>query len=88
MQVIKVTASGVVRTGKTGVQGVTLVAGADAAAITLQDTLTGATATKDKGGAKALANTSQDSAMYGNQFDKGVYATLTGTNPVAYVYIE
>ena len=85
MQVLKITTTGLARTGKTFVNGITLVAGGAAATVTLNDSLDDSG--DDKGGVKAVANTSQDSNLHGNDFVTGVYATITGANAVAYVYI-
>jgi len=86
MQVLKITATGLIRTGSTFVSGATLVAGSAAATLTLNDSLDGSG--DDKGGVKTAASTSQDSKMFGTQCNTGIYATLTGTDAVAYMYIE
>lgn len=87
MQAYKVTGTGLVFTGHAAVAGVNLVAGAGAAAsVVLNDSLDGSGA--DKGGVKALTGTSQDSELYCSSFTTGVYATLSGANAVAYVYVE
>ena len=86
MQVIKITTTGLVRTGNTFVEGVNLVAGSDAASVVLNDSLDGGG--NDVGAAKAAASTSQESSMFGNVCQTGIYATLTGTAAVAYLYIQ
>lgn len=88
MRVYKVTSTSSVATGSGYIKGITLVAGAANASITLQDTTDGATASKDMGGVKAVANESENSDMYGMSFDTGIYATISGAGAVAYIYIE
>ncbi len=85
MQVLKITATGLIRTGSTFVEGATLVAGSAAATLTLNDSLDGTG--DDKGGVKTATATSQDANMFGAQCGTGIYATLTGTGAVAYMYI-
>lgn len=87
MQAIKVNATGLAYTGHAAVLGVTLVSGAGAAStLTLDDSLDGLGTAK--GGAKAAAASSQDAQMYATSFTTGVYATLSGSGAVAYIYIE
>jgi hypothetical protein len=86
MQVIKVTATGLVYTGHTRVEGVNLVPAAADATITLSDSLDGLS--NDRGGAKAEAEYSIESCLYGQSFRTGIYATLSGAGAVAYIYVQ
>ena len=86
MQVIKIIATGLVRTGNTFAAGVNLVAGSDAASVVLNNSLDGTG--DDVGASKAVANTSREASMRGNVCQTGIYATLTGTDSVAYLYIK
>ena len=86
MQVLKITKTELIRTGNTFIAGLNLVAGSDAASVVLNNSLDGTGA--DVGASKAVANTSQEAAMYGNICQTGIYATLTGTSAVAYLYIR
>lgn len=86
MQVLKVTATGLARTGKTYVSGVVIAAGVDAATAVLNDSLDGTGG--DKGAVNAVATASDNNNMYGCEFETGVYVTLTGTSPIAYVYFQ
>ena len=86
MQVLKVEATGLAQTGKAFVQGVTLVAGSDAAEVRITDGVTDTD--DDRGGAKALTDESESSDMHNVEFEEGVFVTISGTNAVAYIYIE
>lgn len=86
MQVLKITTTGLTRTDSTFVEGINLVAGNAAATLTLNDSLDGSG--DDKGGVKTAANASQDSNMHRNLFSTGIYATISGADAVAYVYIN
>lgn len=87
MRVYKVTSTGLVYTGQGVVKGTTIIAGSATSSISLQDTIDGATASKDIGGAKAVANTSESSDMHDQVIETGIYATISGAGAVAYVYI-
>lgn len=86
MQVLKVTATGAAFSGHARVNGITLIGGSAAASITLNDSTDGTGS--DKGGVKTAANVSVDSKLYGQSFATGVYATISGTGAVAYIYIQ
>ena len=86
MQVIKVTTTGLVFTGHNIVNSICLVPGSNAATITLNDSLDGSGT--DKGGVKTPSTESKESMLYGQTFGTGIYATLTGTSAVAYIYIR
>lgn len=88
MQVLKVTATGLARTGFTEVAGVTLVAAAADATVVVNDSLTGSDAANDKGGASALLKTSRDATLHDTQFATGVYVTLAGVGAVAFIYYK
>ena len=42
----------------------------------------------DKGGAKSVANESKDSNLHGAEFATGLYATISGSGAVGYIYVE
>lgn len=86
MQVITITESGLIRTGNTFVNSINLVAGSDAASIVLNNSLDGSG--DDVGAVKTAANASQESLMHGTICQTGIYATLTGTDATAYLYIS
>ena len=86
MQVIKVTGTGLVFTGHVAVDSLTLVPAAADATITLDDSLDGSG--DDKGGAKTASTSSIETKMYGQRFSIGIYATLSGVDAVAYIYIR
>lgn len=86
MQVFKVTATGLVYTGQASVESVTIVPGSDDASIVLNDSLDGTGS--DKGACKTDEIYSNDATLACTIFKTGIYATLVGTNAVAYIYIE
>jgi len=86
MQAYKVTSTGVVLSSKCYVKGVTIVATSATSSIVLNDSTDG-TGT-DKGGAKSVANESKDSNLHGAEFATGLYATISGSGAVGYIYIE
>jgi len=86
MQAYKVTATGVVLSSKTFVKGVTIVAASASSKVVLNDSTDGTG--DDKGSAAAVANESRDSNLHCATFENGVYATLTGSGAVAYIYVE
>lgn len=86
MQVYKVTSTGVILSSKCYIQGVTIVAASANSSIVLNDSIDG-TGT-DKGGAKAIATESRDSNLHNAEFATGLYATISGSGAVAYIYVE
>lgn len=88
MQVLKILATGLARTGFTDVAGAVLVAAAADASVVLADGLTAGDGTKDKGGAAAVLKTSAPVNMFGAQFADGVFVTLSGTGAVLYIYFN
>ena len=86
MRVLKVTANGLAMTGHVRVNSITLMGGSTAATITLNDSTNGTG--NDMGGVKCAANTSDESTLHGQSFNTGVYATITGTGAVGYIYIK
>jgi len=86
MQVLKVTATGLAYTGHASVSSVSLVPGSDAASVRLTDGLTDTGV--DKGGAKTGAAASTESMLGSAMFVTGIFVTLSGTNAVAYIYVD
>jgi len=86
MQVIKVTGTGLVHTGQAQVEGINLVPVSAASRIVLNDSLDGGSS--DKGGVQTGTTYSVESVLYGQQFQTGIYATLTGVGAVAYIYLR
>ena len=86
MRAIKVTATGLAKSGHVRVEGVSLIPDAADATITLNDSLDGLGV--DKGGAKCEAEYSTETCLYGQSFETGVYVTLTGAGAEAYIYIQ
>jgi len=86
MQVFKITTTGVVISSKMIVEGATLIPGSDAATLVLNDSDDGSG--DDKGEIKTDNTYSSETSLYGQVFKDGVYATLTGTGAVAYIYIR
>lgn len=86
MQAIKITTTGLAFSGSAFVEAISLVPGSAVASVTLDDSLDGSG--DDKGGAKTDAVYSTEASFYGLRFKTGVYATLTGTGAVAYIYIK
>lgn len=87
MQVLKVTSTAAAVSSSTIVHGLILVAGTANAAITLNDSLAGDGS--DKAAAKALAYTSSPNAVpIETSFSTGVYATISGTGAIAYIFVD
>lgn len=86
MQVIKVTSTGLVHTGQITIEGINLVPVSAASRVVLNDSLDGTGS--DKGAVQTDDTYSRESALYGQQFQTGIYATLTGSGAVAYIYIK
>lgn len=86
MQVIKITSTGLARTGHTMVESISLIPGSAVASVVLNDSLDGSGT--DKGAAKTDATYSTESTLNGQSFATGVYVTLVGTGAVVYIYIR
>lgn len=86
MQAYKITSTGVVLSHKCYIQGITIIAASANASVVLNDSIDG-TGT-DKGGAKAIATESRDSELHGAEFATGLYATISGSGAVAYIYVK
>lgn len=82
----KVTATGLVHTGKIFVHGISLVPGSTAASVTLNDSTDGSGT--DKAGIKTDSTWSENILIDNLVFDDGVYVTLSGTGAVAYIYFD
>jgi len=86
MQVIKITATGLAFTGHASVEGISLIPDTAESTIVLNDSLTGLG--DDKGEVKTQKEYSKEVSLYGQMFSTGIYATLTGSGAVAYIYVR